>query len=224
MYLLPLGVPGLIAARLVLGAGEGAVFTAGSAWIVDLAPPDAARPGDRPLRPRGLGWAQHRAAVRRADPARLRLHRRLALRRRRCRCSARLIATRVPDPFRPAAGPRGRAPRADRARGGPARPRPRPRLDRLRDGGRLRRPPPRRARRRPRGDRVRRLRDDGRADPADRRRPARPRRPAPGGDRSPPWSRRSAWRRWASPRACRWRWPAPWRWAPPSRCSTPRSR
>ena len=40
MYLLPLGVPGLIAARLVLGAGEGTVFTAGSAWIVDLAPPD----------------------------------------------------------------------------------------------------------------------------------------------------------------------------------------
>jgi MFS family permease len=39
LYLLPLGVPGLIAARLVLGAGEGAVFTAGSAWIVDLAPP-----------------------------------------------------------------------------------------------------------------------------------------------------------------------------------------
>jgi MFS family permease len=40
MYLLPFGVPGLIAARLVLGAGEGAVFTAGSAWIVDLAPID----------------------------------------------------------------------------------------------------------------------------------------------------------------------------------------
>ncbi|HEV7400920.1 MAG TPA: MFS transporter [Solirubrobacterales bacterium] len=38
MYLLPLGVPGLVAARLVLGAGEGTVFTAGSAWIVDLAP------------------------------------------------------------------------------------------------------------------------------------------------------------------------------------------
>ena len=38
MYLLPLGVPGLILARLVLGAGEGSVFTAGSAWIVDLAP------------------------------------------------------------------------------------------------------------------------------------------------------------------------------------------
>jgi MFS family permease len=40
LYLLPLGVPGLILARLVLGAGEGTVFTAGSAWIVDLAPPD----------------------------------------------------------------------------------------------------------------------------------------------------------------------------------------
>ena len=40
LYLLPLGVAGLIVARLVLGAGEGTVFTAGSAWIVDLAPPD----------------------------------------------------------------------------------------------------------------------------------------------------------------------------------------
>ena len=40
LYLLPLGVSGLIVARLVLGAGEGTVFTAGSAWIVDLAPPE----------------------------------------------------------------------------------------------------------------------------------------------------------------------------------------
>jgi MFS family permease len=39
LYLLPAGVPGLLAARLCLGAGEGMVFTAGSAWIVDLAPP-----------------------------------------------------------------------------------------------------------------------------------------------------------------------------------------
>jgi MFS family permease len=39
LYLLPLGIAGLILARLVLGAGEGTVFTAGSAWIVDLAPP-----------------------------------------------------------------------------------------------------------------------------------------------------------------------------------------
>ncbi|HEX2096082.1 MAG TPA: MFS transporter, partial [Solirubrobacterales bacterium] len=40
LYLLPLGVPGLIVARLLLGAGEGTVFTAGSAWIVDIAPPE----------------------------------------------------------------------------------------------------------------------------------------------------------------------------------------
>ena len=38
LYLVPAGVGGLIVARLFLGAGEGMVFTAGSAWIVDLAP------------------------------------------------------------------------------------------------------------------------------------------------------------------------------------------
>jgi MFS family permease len=38
LYLVPLGVPGLVIARLVLGAGEGLVFTAGVAWTVDLAP------------------------------------------------------------------------------------------------------------------------------------------------------------------------------------------
>jgi predicted MFS family arabinose efflux permease len=32
------GVPGAVVARLVTGVGEGVVFTAGSAWIVDLAP------------------------------------------------------------------------------------------------------------------------------------------------------------------------------------------
>jgi MFS family permease len=40
LYLLPFGVAGLIGARLILGAGEGTVFTAGSAWIVDIAPPE----------------------------------------------------------------------------------------------------------------------------------------------------------------------------------------
>jgi MFS family permease len=39
LYLVPAGLPGLIGARLVLGAGEGMVFTAGAAWVVDLAPP-----------------------------------------------------------------------------------------------------------------------------------------------------------------------------------------
>jgi MFS family permease len=38
LYLPHLGIPGLIGARLVLGAGEGALYTAGSAWIVDMAP------------------------------------------------------------------------------------------------------------------------------------------------------------------------------------------
>lgn len=38
LYFLPLGVPGLVVARLALGAGEGLVFTAGAAWTVDLAP------------------------------------------------------------------------------------------------------------------------------------------------------------------------------------------
>jgi MFS family permease len=39
LYLPHLGIAGLIVARLVLGAGEGGVYTAGSAWIVDMAPP-----------------------------------------------------------------------------------------------------------------------------------------------------------------------------------------
>ena len=38
LYLPSAGIAGLIVARLVVGAGEGAVYTAGSAWIVDLAP------------------------------------------------------------------------------------------------------------------------------------------------------------------------------------------
>lgn len=40
LLFVPAGVPGLIVSRLFLGAGEGAVYTAGSAWIVDLAPPE----------------------------------------------------------------------------------------------------------------------------------------------------------------------------------------
>ena len=39
LYFVPAGIPGLIVARLFLGAGEGTVFTAGSAWNVDMAPP-----------------------------------------------------------------------------------------------------------------------------------------------------------------------------------------
>ncbi|WP_205696938.1 MFS transporter [Conexibacter sp. SYSU D00693] len=38
LYLVPAGVAGLVVARLVLGIGDGWVFTAGLSWIVDLAP------------------------------------------------------------------------------------------------------------------------------------------------------------------------------------------
>ena len=38
LNLAALGLAGVIFARLVLGAGEGSLYTAGSAWIVDLAP------------------------------------------------------------------------------------------------------------------------------------------------------------------------------------------
>lgn len=38
LYFVPAGVPGLIVARMFLGIGEGAVYTAGAAWIVDIAP------------------------------------------------------------------------------------------------------------------------------------------------------------------------------------------
>ncbi|SBT40405.1 MFS transporter [Micromonospora auratinigra] len=38
LYLAPLGVPALLAVRLLLGAGEAALFTAGAVWIVQLAP------------------------------------------------------------------------------------------------------------------------------------------------------------------------------------------
>jgi len=38
LYFVPAGVPGLIVARLLLGAGEGMVYTAGASWVVDIAP------------------------------------------------------------------------------------------------------------------------------------------------------------------------------------------
>jgi MFS family permease len=38
LLFVPAGVPGALVARLLTGVGEGVVFTAGSAWIVDLAP------------------------------------------------------------------------------------------------------------------------------------------------------------------------------------------
>lgn len=40
MYALPFGLPGLLAARLVMGVGEALLFTAGSVWTVHLTPPE----------------------------------------------------------------------------------------------------------------------------------------------------------------------------------------
>jgi len=100
LYLLPFGVLGLIGARLVLGAGEGAVFTAGSAWIVDLAPVE--RRG-RVIGLYGLAvWAglsvgsllgelvQHSAG-----------YREVWLLAGALPLLGAAIASRVPDPFRP---------------------------------------------------------------------------------------------------------------------------
>lgn len=38
LLFLPLGIAAVLASRLFLGAGEGSVFTAGSAWVADIAP------------------------------------------------------------------------------------------------------------------------------------------------------------------------------------------
>ncbi|HEY8639422.1 MAG TPA: MFS transporter [Solirubrobacterales bacterium] len=38
LLFLPASIPGLIVSRLFVGAGEGTVFTAGAAWVIDMAP------------------------------------------------------------------------------------------------------------------------------------------------------------------------------------------
>jgi MFS family permease len=38
LYFAPIGLPGLIAVRLLLGVGEASLFTAGAVWTVSLAP------------------------------------------------------------------------------------------------------------------------------------------------------------------------------------------
>lgn len=102
LYLPHLGIPGLIFARLVLGAGEGAVYTAGSAWIVDLAPP--ARRG-RVLGLYGLAvWGGLSIGPLLGE---LLLHASGYSTVWICAAALPLagaaIATRVPDPFRPLA-------------------------------------------------------------------------------------------------------------------------
>jgi MFS family permease len=108
LYFVPGGIPVLLLSRLVLGAGEGMVFTAGAAWVVDLAPEDrrgrviglyglsvwtalSAGPpiGDLLFR---IGDFEAVWAVATAVPL-------LAV----------LVASRVPEAFRPAGVPRRRA-------------------------------------------------------------------------------------------------------------------
>lgn len=108
LYFVPGGIPVLLLSRLVLGAGEGMVFTAGAAWVVDLAPEDrrgrviglyglsvwtalSAGPpiGDLLFR---LGDFEAVWAVATAVPL-------LAV----------LVASRVPEAFRPAGVPRRRS-------------------------------------------------------------------------------------------------------------------
>ena len=96
LYFVPAGIPGLIIARFFLGAGEGTVFTAGSAWNVDMAPEE--RRG-RMIGLYGLAiWTGLTLgpADRRAAAARRRLRPGLGLRRRRpaARRRDRLAAAR----------------------------------------------------------------------------------------------------------------------------------
>ena len=172
LYFIPAGVPGLIVARLFLGAGEGAVYTAGSAWIVDMTPPErrgriiglyglaiwgglALGPpiGELILQATSfeMVWAFAAAAP----------------------LLGAAVALRIPENFVPRPGVQARTP-ADLARGAAPRDRPLAGDRRLRGDGGLPRPPPRRARRRPRRDRVHRLRRQRRRHAGDRRRAPRP--------------------------------------------------
>ena len=99
LLFVPFGVPGLIFARLVVGLGDGWVFTAGVTWIVDLSPGGAPRTGDRDVRARDLGRPDVRLRARRGRLLARRLRRRLGA--GRDRAAAR--------PARRAHRPRGRA-------------------------------------------------------------------------------------------------------------------
>ena len=101
LYLPDLGIAGLIAARLVLGVGEGTLYTAGSAWIVDLAPVE--RRG-RVLGLYGLavwGGLSVGPLAGRAAARMLAATRRSGSSPRRCRLLGAVIATQVTDPFQP---------------------------------------------------------------------------------------------------------------------------
>ena len=180
LYLPSLGLAGLIVARLVLGAGEGSVYTAGSAWIIDLAPP--ARRG-RVLGLYGLAVWGGLSVGPLAGEVLLQTSGYTAvwIFAAAMPLLGALIAPAGTRPLR-AGRPRRAAP-PDRSRGGAAGARGRAGLDRLRRRRHLHRPPPRSPRRRPWRPGLRRLRGDDRPHQAGGRGPARPHRRRPGGDR-----------------------------------------
>ena len=183
LYFLPAGILGLIVARLFLGAGEGTVFTAGSAWNVDMAPEEHRGRMIGPLRPGDLDRPHPRTAHRRAAPARGRLSPRLGLRgrgspaRRRDRLPAAGGLQRRRG-CRPRAIhlPRGARPRGDL----------RPQRRRIRGRLGLHRPQPRRPRDRPWPGGVQCLRRDRGGDAARRGGSARTASARP----AAPWARR----------------------------------
>ena len=165
----------------MLGAGEGTVFTAGSAWIVDLAPPE--RRG-RVIGLYGLAvWAGLSVGPLIGE---LILHDAgytpVWIFAGVMPLVGALVATRVPDPFRP--GPWLEHEHHSLIAREAVRPGAALALGSIGYATvatfvvlHLECP-----RRRPRGAGLRRLRDDGRPDPAGRRRPAGPGRPGAGGD------------------------------------------
>jgi MFS family permease len=102
LYFVPAGLPSLLLSRLALGAGEGMVFTAGSTWVVDLAPPH------RRARVIGLYGLAVWSGLSLGPPIGDALLRASSFEAvwafaTIAPLAGALIAMRIPDPFRPAA-------------------------------------------------------------------------------------------------------------------------
>ena len=181
LYFVPFGVAGLLVARLILGAGEGVVYTASSAWVVDIT--DPARRG----RIIGLYGLAIWGGLSFGPPIGDFLHRELGYEAVWAFAAAAPLARRRDRVAHPRAAP-GAAPTAASAAEpaciAPEAVGPGPGDDagdaRLRGARRVHRPPPRRSRDRTRFDDLHRLRAD------------RGRRPGPLRLASGPLRRRSA--------------------------------
>ena len=177
LYLLPLSVPALVAVRLLLGAGEAALFTAGAVWTVALAPHH--RRGQL-IGLYGVSmWGGISAGTfLGATLQQVSFTAVWVLSAAAPLIAAGLIAM-VPTP--PRTAPTGGGGGLAAAAGAAARDRPHLRRRRLRRARRVRGAAPRRPRHRPRGGGAELLQRRLRRHPAGHRSPARPARPAPGG-------------------------------------------